>query len=273
MKRSADNIRPAAVAGTFYPAQLAKLARMVAGFLEQSPVQPAPNAKAVVAPHAGYVFSGPIAGSAFRSWAGAPQKISRVVLLGPSHYADFRGIALPESTGFATPLGTVPIDMEGVRQARALRQVRCLETAHQDEHCLEVELPFLLAVAPGAAIVPLLVGEAGDDEVSAVVEALWGGEETRFVVSSDLSHYNDYETARQTDRATAAAIEGGRPEEISARRACGHMAIRGFLKAAARRGLSARTLDLRNSGDTGGGRDSVVGYGAFVFENQGRDPS
>jgi hypothetical protein len=252
----------------FYPAQPLPLGRRVATFLEQADTGPMRNSKALLAPHAGYDYSGPIAGSAFRSWADAAGSISRVVLLGPSHYVPFSGIALPRAAGFATPLGTVPIDEGAVERLRGLPQVREFDPAHEQEHCLEVELPFLQQVLSGFAIVPLVIGDATAEEVSEVVEALWGGNETRFVVSSDLSHYHNYETARQLDQATALAIEGARPDQITAHRACGHLAIRGFLKAAKRRGLEARTLDLRNSGDTAGRRDSVVGYGAFVFEER-----
>jgi AmmeMemoRadiSam system protein B len=265
MSTIAQNIRPTAVAGKFYPAQPSQLGRMVASFLEQAQAGPPPNPKAVVAPHAGYVYSGPIAGSAFRPWAGQTRTIRRVVLLGPSHYVAFSGIALPHATGFATPFGIVRTDRDAVEQLRSLRQVREFPAAHEQEHCLEVELPFLQQMMSDFTIVPLVIGDATDEQVREVVEVLWGGEETRFVLSSDLSHYHDYETARQMDRSTAAAIENIRPEPISANEACGHLAIRGFLKAAKQRGLSAHTLDLRNSGDTAGPRDSVVGYGAFAF--------
>jgi len=269
MNRLAQNIRPAAVAGKFYPAEPSRLGPMVDAFLEQAPSQAAQNPKAVIAPHAGYVFSGPIAGSAFRSWVKPARGIRRIVLLGPSHFVAFPGIALPRAAGFATPLGIARIDGEAVKQLEALSQVRQFQPAHEAEHCLEVELPFLQQLFSDFTIVPLVTGQATEEEVRETVDALWGGEETRFVISSDLSHYHDYETARRMDRSTAAAIEGARSEPLSANEACGHLAIRGFLKAARQRGLGARLLDLRNSGDTAGPRDSVVGYGAFVFE-QGR---
>ncbi len=265
MNTFAQNIRPAAVAGKFYPAQPLQLGRMIETFLEQAQAGSMQNPKAVVAPHAGYVYSGPIAGSAFRTWAEQTRSINRVVLVGPSHYVDFPGIALPRATGFLTPFGTVRVDSDAVEQLRSLPQVHEFPPAHEQEHCLEVELPFLQQMISDFTIVPLVIGDATDEEVREVVEALWGGEETRFVLSSDLSHYHDYETARRIDRSTAAAIEGVRPEQLSANEACGHLAIRGFLKAAKQRGLSARTLDLRNSGDTAGPHDSVVGYGAFAF--------
>lgn len=238
---------------------------MVGMFLEQARVGSSQNPKAVVAPHAGYAFSGPIAGSAFRTWAEQPRSIRRIVLLGPSHYVAFPGIALPRAASFATPLGNVRIGGDAVEQLQSLPQVHEFHPAHEHEHCLEVELPFLQHMFSDFTIVPLLIGDATDEEVREVVETLWGGEETRFVLSSDLSHYHDYETARQIDRSTAAAIESVRPEQLSANEACGHLAIRGFLKAAKQRRLSVHALDLRNSGDTAGPRDSVVGYGAFAF--------
>jgi MEMO1 family protein len=266
MNTVAQNIRPAAVAGKFYPAQPSQLGRTVATFLEQARVGSSQNPKAVVAPHAGYVFSGPIAGSAFRAWSGQARTIRRIVLLGPSHYVAFPGIALPRAAAFATPFGNVRIDRDAVEQLRSLPRVHEFHPAHEQEHCLEVELPFLQQMMSDFTIVPLVTGDATDEEVGEVVETLWGGDDTRFVLSSDLSHYHDYETARRIDRSTAEAIEGIRPEKLSANQACGHLAIRGFLKAAKQRRLSARTLDLRNSGDTAGPRDSVVGYGAFAFE-------
>ncbi|MDE3068263.1 MAG: AmmeMemoRadiSam system protein B [Verrucomicrobiota bacterium] len=265
MKTAGQNVRPAAVAGSFYPAQPAQLGRMVETFLEEAKSGWTPDPKAVIAPHAGYIYSGPIAGSAFRAWAEHPKSIRRIILLGPSHYVAFPGIALPRAAGFLTPFGPVPVDARAIAQLRSLPRICEFDPAHEREHCLEVELPFLQQTVSDFAIVPLVIGEATDDEVRDAVELLWGGDETRFVLSSDLSHYHDYDTARWMDRATAAAIEGARPEQLSANQACGCLAIRGFLKAAARRGLNARALDLRNSGDTAGPRDSVVGYGAFAF--------
>jgi AmmeMemoRadiSam system protein B len=260
-----QNIRPAAVAGRFYPAGAAELERMVEGFLEDAQAGSVDNLKAVVAPHAGYLFSGPIAGSAFHSWAKQRGNSHLVVLLGPSHYIDFHGIALPGARAFGTPFGAVPIDSQGVEKLRGLPQVHQFPAAHEREHCLEVELPFLQRMIPDLAIVPLVVGEASDEEVREVIAVLWGGDETRIVVSSDLSHYHDYETAQCLDQATAALIESGRPEQLSAGQACGYLAIRGLLLAAKQHGLGGRTLDLRNSGDTAGPRHSVVGYGAFGF--------
>jgi MEMO1 family protein len=265
IKMTDQTIRSAAVAGKFYPAEPLKLGRMIETFLEEAPTGLAQNPKAVIAPHAGYIFSGPIAGSAFRAWAEQPRGIRRIVLLGPSHYVRFPGIALPQATAFATPFGTVLVDADAVADLRSLSQVREFPAAHAREHCLEVELPFLQQIFSDFAVVPLVIGDATDDEVREVVAVLWGGEETRFVVSSDLSHFHDYATARLMDRSTAERIEGARAETLSVNDACGYRAIRGFVNAAKAHGLDARALDLRNSGNTAGPRDSVVGYGAFAF--------
>jgi AmmeMemoRadiSam system protein B len=265
MRALAQTVRPPAVAGRFYPADPFDLGQMVEEFLAQGHSGQSSNPKAVIAPHAGYSYSGPIAGSAFRSWLECAGDIRRVVLLGPSHFVEFPGLALPQAAGLATPLGKVRLDGDAVEQLRSLPQVCEFPRAHEPEHCLEVELPFLQRILPDFAIVPLVIGEATEEEVREVIDALWDGEETRFVLSSDLSHYHDYESAQRIDRATATAVEGGQTDRISSRQACGHLAICGFLKAAAPRALHAQTLDLRNSGDTAGPQDRVVGYGAFAF--------
>ncbi len=222
--------------------------------------------KAIIAPHAGYVFSGPIAASAYAQLAPARDTIKRVLLLGPSHFALFDGLAASSAEVFATPLGTVPVDTAAIRDlCSRLPQVRVRDEAHADEHALEVQLPFLQVVLADFKIVPLLVGDASDEEVAEVIEALWGDDETRIVISSDLSHYHDYETAQQTDSETARAIESLNAKKLRGDLACGCRPICGLLSAAKERGMRCRTVDLRNSGDTSGDRDRVVGYGAFVF--------
>jgi hypothetical protein len=231
----------------------------------QAPAGPVP--KALIAPHAGYLYSGPVAASAFVQLP-PTAGIRRVVLLGPSHFVPFEGLALGPWTAFATPLGAVPVDAAAVEQIRALPQVRVLAAAHAREHGLEVELPFLQHRLEGFSLVPLVVGHATDQEVGEVIDLLWGGPETVFLISSDLSHYYDYHTAQELDRDTARAIEGFRAEDLGANRACGRIPIRGLLRAARKRGLQAETLDLRNSGDTAGPRDRVVGYGAFAFTHR-----
>lgn len=238
---------------------------MIAGFLATAKAADAAPAKAVIAPHAGYIYSGPIAGSAFASWTGSGDKVQRVVLIGPSHRLAFDGVALTRAAAFATPFGSVPVDQESLSRISSLPQVRFLEAAHEHEHSLEVELPFLQRVLGDFALVPLVVGEATDAEVAEVLERLWGGPETRFVISSDLSHYYDYETAKEIDQWTAEAIEALRPADIGTEHACGRIPIRGLLEIARQCKLKALTVDLRNSGDTAGSQDQVVGYGAFVL--------
>lgn len=255
-------IRPPAVAGTFYPGDPRELSAMVAGFLQGESSGPAP--KAVIAPHAGYIYSGPIAGSAFRAVASAAGTITRVVLLGPSHFVPFRGLALPGDPWFATPLGKVRVEPEGAGASLRLPQVRVIPQAHAREHSLEVEIPFLQTLLGEFDLVALAVGDASGEEVAEVLERLWGGPETLIVISSDLSHYLPYEAARRADRATADEILAlGGP--LEGRQACGAGPINGLLEVARRRGLTAGLLDLRNSGDTAGDRSRVVGYGAFAF--------
>ncbi len=260
-------IRPAAVAGMFYPDDPDELRAMVRRFLAAAPVEEAgPPPKAIIAPHAGYVYSGPVAASAYARVARGRGRIRRVVLLGPAHRVGFRGLAASHADAFATPLGLVPVDSAMVRALTALPQVRYLDEAHALEHSLEVHLPFLQEVLDDFRLVPLVVGEADAAEVDEVLEAAWDGAETLIVISSDLSHYHDYETARRLDSRTSQAIESLRPEEIHHEQACGRNPIVGLLRAARQHGLSVATVDLRNSGDTAGPKDQVVGYGAYVFE-------
>jgi MEMO1 family protein len=262
----ASDIRPAAVAGLFYPERPATLGRMVDDFLATAVAPPrgALPPKALVAPHAGYQYSGPIAASAFAP-LNQRRDIERVVLVGPSHRFAFEGVATTGAKGFATPLGIVPVDWAAVEQIEQWPQVRRFERAHADEHCLEVELPFLQQALGRFTLVPLVTGDADDAAVAEVLAALWGGPETLIVVSSDLSHYYDYETAQALDRHTAEAIGGFSPGEIHPEHACGRVAIRGLLHHLGTGRAQAVTLDLRNSGDTAGARDRVVGYGAFAL--------
>ena len=259
-------VRLPAVAGRFYPADPAELRNLVHVLLTQVPPATGPGPKALIAPHAGYLYSGPIAASAYAQLIPARDLIQRIVLLGPSHHVALDGLATTSAEAFATPLGVVPLDLEAIRQVRSLPQVQQLDEAHVHEHSLEVQLPFLQTVLGGFTLVPLAVGDATPEEIAEVLEALWGGPETRFVISSDLSHYHDLQTAQRLDRATAKAIEALKPAGIGDERACGRIPIRGLLQVARQHGLRARTIDLRTSGDTAGPRDQVVGYGAFAFE-------
>ena len=239
---------------------------MVKNLLASAKTPDGPAPKAIIAPHAGYDYSGPVAASAYARLQSARDTIKRVVLIGPAHYAEFSGLATSSADAFSTPLGSASVDKNAIAQLRLLPQVMVFDQAHEPEHCLEVHLPFLQTVLDGFTLVPLLVGDAGDEEVAEVLAALWDGPEICIVVSSDLSHYHDYQTARATDCATSEIIEGLGGAFLDAEQACGYRPIRGLLHLARRRGLRPRSIDLRNSGDTAGGRDRVVGYGAFTFE-------
>jgi AmmeMemoRadiSam system protein B len=252
------------VAGMFYPAAADALRSEVTELLGQTR-HPGPVPKALIVPHAGYVYSGPVAASAYARLAPAAGTVRRVVLLAPSHRLPFRGLAVPDADVLRTPLGDVPVDTEGVAKALALPQVRVFEDAFRGEHALEVQLPFLQTVLTRFTVVPLIVGDAPGAEVAEVMRTLWGGDETLVVVSSDLSHYLDYPTARDRDAATTRAIEQLRPEAIGYEDACGRNPVTGLLQVARERHLHVDTVDLRNSGDTAGPKDRVVGYGAYVF--------
>jgi len=259
------NVRKPAVAGMFYPGDHDELAAMVQGFLNDVPMSP-DLPKAVIAPHAGYIYSGPVAASIYARIATARDRIKRVVLLGPSHRVAFQGVAASSADYFDTPLGKIRIDKQALHDLSGLPQVQILDEAHVQEHSLEVHLPFLLTVIDDFQLVPLVVGDVNYSEVAEVIEQLWGGDETLIVVSSDLSHYHDYRTAQMMDRQTSDAIEALDADAISYDQACGRVPVGGLLLAARQHGLRAHTLDLRNSGDTAGARDSVVGYGAYAFQ-------
>jgi len=261
-------VRPAAVAGRFYPAQRAALVAEVDACLEGVPCAAvaARAPKAVIVPHAGYVYSGPVAAHAYAQLAPLRGRIRRVVLLGPTHRVAVRGLAAPSVAAFETPLGRVPIDRDALARIADLPQVVTSDAAHAHEHALEVQLPFLQSVlGNGFALVPLAVGDAGADDVAEVLERLWGGDETLVVVSSDLSHYLPYAEAAAVDRAAVdriLALDAALDHEA----ACGATPINGLLRVARRHALVPRLLDLRNSGDTAGDRSRVVGYCAVAFE-------
>ena len=260
-------VRPAAVAGLFYPGTTGVLAREVEAMLaavNSAHADAARPPKAIIAPHAGYVYSGAIAARVYAPLAALRGKIRRVVLLGPTHRVAVNGLALPASTAFATPLGMVPVDAQASAEIADLPQVVVNAAAHALEHSLEVQLPFLQTVLGEFSLVPLAVGRATAQEVAEVLERLWGGSETLIVVSSDLSHYLPYATARQVDAATVQRILALDPH-IDHEQACGATPINGLLLAARRHHLSVHLIDLRNSGDTAGDKSRVVGYGALAF--------
>jgi AmmeMemoRadiSam system protein B len=259
-----QTIRPAAVAGLFYPQEPQHLAVTVESLLDRTPSKPGAVPKALIVPHAGYAYSGPVAARAYGTIAETARPLRRVVLIGPSHREWFRGLAVPVAQAFATPLGILPIDSPAIDALRRLDVILASDVPHALEHSLEVQLPFLQRLAPAAAIVPLLVGDASPAEVERVLEILWDEPDTLIVVSSDLSHYHPYEIARTIDAATAQSILQGR-EDLSGEQACGCIAIDGLARIRRKRRLRAELLDLCNSGDTAGDRRRVVGYGAFGF--------
>lgn len=258
------SIRQPAVAGLFYPAERAELLDQLNTLMRDSRAAGGVP-KAIIAPHAGYVYSGPVAASAYARLRPARERIRRVVLLGPSHRVPLLGLASSSAEAFETPLGRIPIDRDCLTTLADLPQVKLLDQAHALEHSLEVHLPFLQTLLADFTLVPLVVGDATAVEVAEVLERLWGGLETLIVISSDLSHYHDYATAQQLDHATCRAIETLRHQAIGYEQACGRVPVSGLLETARRHDLSVETLDLRNSGDTAGPRDQVVGYGAWAF--------
>lgn len=259
-------IRHPAVAGSFYPGNPARLASTVDALLAAAPRSPLPPPKALLLPHAGYVYSGPTAAAGYMALGDAASRIRRVVLLGPTHRVAVAGLALPESERFATPLGPVAIDQAAVEALADLPQVVRSERAHAQEHSLEVHLPFLQRrLGHDFTLLPLAVGHAAPEAVAAVIERLWGGPETLIVVSSDLSHFLPYPTAQQTDRDTCRHILD-LDAHLQPEQACGAYPVNGLLLVARRRGLQPRLLELCNSGDTAGDRKRVVGYAAIAFD-------
>lgn len=260
-----SGVRPPAVAGLFYPRDPGELRAEVEALVAAAEPPPGPAPAALVAPHAGYVYSGPVAAMAFRALAARRDEVRRVVLLGPSHYIAFDGLALAPHRAFRTPLGDVDLDPGAAAAIRDLPQVALLEAPHEREHSLEVELPFLQVVLAGFSLVPLAVGDASPEEVAEVLARLDGDEGTLVLISTDLSHYLDYDAAHARDRATGRAILDLDPARIGPHDACGRVPLNGLLHRARQRGLKARELDRRSSGDTAGPRDRVVGYGAYAF--------
>lgn len=252
-----------AVAGQFYPAAPDELQSAVLCYLHQAePKVSVP--KAIIVPHAGYIYSGPVAASAYVCLIPAHAIITRVILLGPAHRVYVRGLALSSASSFTTSLGLIPVDQKAIEPIRNLPQVVVMDQAHASEHSLEVQCPFLQMVLDQFTLVPLVVGDTSPREVSEVLERLWEGPETLIVVSSDLSHYYDYDTAKALDQETSQKIEECRTD-IPPECACGYMPLNGLLYLAKHRGLQVTTLDLRNSGDTAGPRHQVVGYGAYAI--------
>ncbi|HEY6641561.1 AmmeMemoRadiSam system protein B [Povalibacter sp.] len=256
--------RPAAVAGLFYPGDAGELRDAVTQYLQSSPDDSlrAPP-KALIVPHAGYVYSGTVAGAAYASIAARRQSIRRVVLLGPSHRVYLHGIAVPRADAFDTPLGEVPVDREQRSMLIASGEVMSADAPHANEHSLEVQLPFLQVLLDDFEILPLAAGTAAPDHVASVLTRVWGREDTLILISSDLSHYHDYATAQRIDSETSAAILAKTPT-LTGEQACGAVCINGLLYRAKEKQWPLSQIKRLNSGDTAGDRRRVVGYGAFA---------
>jgi AmmeMemoRadiSam system protein B len=262
--------RQPAVAGLFYPGDAGALRRTArelladAGRASPGPPPDSPALTALIVPHAGYVYSGPTAALGYRLLEPLRSSLTRVVLLGPAHYVGFAGLALSGASGFRTPLGTVPLDPAAPDLLGSHPGVITSAAAHEPEHSLEVQLPFLQLLLDDFELVPVVVGDATPEQVAGVLEACWGGPETLLLISSDLSHYLPWADANTVDAGTVArilALEWPLPR----RSACGGRAIDGLLLAAGRKGLEPSLVDARNSGDTAGDHSRVVGYASFAF--------
>ena len=259
------SVRPAALAGQFYPSNARVLRMQITEMLAAAlPPEHLTAPKAIIVPHAGYIYSGAVAANAYRSLSAVREQIRRVVVLGPAHRAAVRGFVLPAAQAFSTPLGEVPLSRLDWLMLQTRNDVYVDDQPHALEHCIEVQLPFLQTLLGSFSLVPILVGEASDEAVAELLEALWGGPETLIVISSDLSHYLPYRQAQWIDRSTVDQVLELRPG-ISHQQACGATPVNGLLLAAQRRLLKPQLLDLRNSGDTAGDRSRVVGYASLVF--------
>lgn len=262
-------VRAPVVAGVFYPEGKGELGALVDRLLEGAhPAVEAKPPKAIVVPHAGYVYSGPIAASAFKLFQPISDRIQRIILIGPAHRVYLDGLASPGASALATPLGHIHVDEESLAK---VPEVVDDPRAHAHEHSLEVQIPFLQRIAPNAKIIPLVVGHAPPEVVGRILEQLWDGPETRIVISSDLSHYLPYEEGRHADARTARRIASLGAQPIGADEACGASGINGLLWVARKKQLRGRIVDLRSSGDTAGSREEVVGYGAFAFYEDAAD--
>lgn len=257
-------IRTAAVADSFYPADCDLLRSQVSDFMRFEGFNKL-IPKALIVPHAGYVYSGSTAGCGYALVKKLSQTVKRVILIGPCHRIWIKGLAVPDCQYFETPLGKVKIDSTALTELLKFPQVSISAEAHAQEHSLEVQLPFLQLIFPQFELLPIVVGEISVEELAEVIEFLWGGEETLLVVSSDLSHFLEYDTAVNCDTKTSDAIEKLQIDFISQSMACGSSAIKALLTVAKKKHLSVKTIKQCNSGDTAGSKDRVVGYGTYAI--------
>ncbi|NQT61751.1 MAG: AmmeMemoRadiSam system protein B [Candidatus Marinimicrobia bacterium] len=261
-------IRPSAVSGMFYPGDPHILEDQISGFIHERPNETTAVPKAIIVPHAGTIYSGSIAAAAYRTLLQYRHVIRKVILLGPAHRVYLQGLALPTDDQFQTPLGEINLDTKTIQKlVDDYPQISFSDQAHAEEHSLEVQLPFLQKVLASFRLIPFVVGEATQKEVADVIEYLWGGDESLIVISTDLSHFHSYDEAVKLDTIAANHIESFQGELLGDHSACGRIPLRGFLHLAKQKGMSIKRLDLRNSGDTSGRKDQVVGYGAWgLFE-------
>jgi len=258
------NIRQPAVAGSFYPDNPDILKAMISGYLQSvASVDKAPNA--MIVPHAGYIYSGEIAASAYARLQSMRRNIKRVILLGPSHKISFTGLALSHAEAFRTPLGDIPLVTTAIAALNDFPFVEYMDQAHEFEHSLEVQLPFLQMTLDSFYLIPIVAGDCPAEQIEQVLELFYGGDDTLIVISSDLSHFHDYATAQRLDKETSEKIEHLDYQHLDYDSACGRVPVSGLLALAKKKSLKIETIDLRNSGDTAGDKNRVVGYGAYVI--------
>ena len=259
-----SNVRQPAVSGSFYPDNPEILKNMLESYLQQvAPADKAP--KAIIVPHAGYIYSGEIAASAYARLRSRRGTIKRVVLLGPSHKVGFTGLALSHADAFRTPLGDIPLDSEAIATLANFPFVNYMDQAHLYEHSLEVQLPFLQMTLDSFCLIPIVVGDCPAEQIEQILELFYGKDDTLIVISSDLSHFHDYATAQRLDKETSDKIEHLDYQHLDYDSACGRVPVSGLLALAKKKSLTVETIDLRNSGDTAGDKSRVVGYGAYVI--------
>ena len=260
------NIRLPAVSGSFYPNNPEILKAMLEGYLKQVPSSATDKVpKAMIVPHAGYIYSGEIAASAYARLRPKRSTIKRVVLIGPSHRVGFTGLALSHADAFKTPLGDIPLDTDAISSLASFPFVDYREQAHIHEHSLEVQLPFLQMSLDSFQLIPIVAGDCPAEQIEQILELFYAQADTLIVISSDLSHFHDYATAQRLDQETSRKIEQLDYQHLDYDSACGRIPVSGLLALAKKQSLQVETIDLRNSGDTAGDKNRVVGYGAYVI--------
>jgi len=267
--RLSNNTRPAAVAGTFYPRDHDELTQsilqmlQVAATLQPESTTEQTSIRTIIAPHAGYIYSGPIAASAYHYIQPSASTIENVILIGPAHRAAVTTCVCPTARWFETPLGKIPIAQDILEPLVKQKLLYIDQHAHQFEHSLEVHLPFLQTLCSDFTLIPLLVGDCAAQNIVDIISLLQT-DNSLLIVSTDLSHFLDYQSANQRDKKTTAAIESLDYSAIGPEDACGCVALSGLLLHAQQQGLHINSVDYRNSGDTAGNKNRVVGYGAYV---------